>query len=182
MKVTQTLTVIIILIVIAYFTQNHWMPLVNPARETSIVEEEIIEEEEQNEDQEEDQLSYMNNGCVTITSPAVGATMSIPLTVTATIDYGCRVIFEAQAGVVTLEQNGETISTIDPNTGDGLFMVQGEYMDQNNYPVTAQTTISMLSGSSSWAAELIIIPENPCGSAPECPPTPAPILVPVVLQ
>jgi len=181
MKVTQTLIIIIILIVVAYFTQSQWMPLVNPARETPVVEEEMIDEE-QDEDQDEQELSYMNNGCVTVTSPAVGATISIPLTVTATIDYGCRVIFEAQAGIVTLEQNGEMISTIDPNTSDGLFMVQGEYMDQNNYPVTAQTTISMLSGSTSWAAELIIMPENPCGDAPECPPTPAPIIVPVVLQ
>ena len=66
--------------------------------------------------------SFATNGCLTITTPSVGTTVNFPLTIEGTIDYGCRTIFEAQAGLVTIEQNGQVISPVDPD--NGLFMVQ----------------------------------------------------------
>ncbi len=122
-KISNALIILILLVVAGYFTQDYWMPMISPAQEEVIVEEEIVEEE-------------VAVSCITITSPQPNATVTFPLTVTATIDYGCRVIFEAQAGVAGILQNNQVSSAI------GLLMVTGDYYDQASYPVTAQTTIA----------------------------------------
>lgn len=133
------------------------------------------QEETVNEEQ-----SFATNGCLTITSPAIGETVSFPLTVEGTIDYGCRMIFEWQAWVVTIEKNGQVISPVD--TSNALFIAQSNYRDPNNFPVTAETTIShLLSGTYTGAAELVITPDDPCGNAPDCPPDEEPVRVPIVL-
>jgi len=162
MKINKMLVFLIVLVIIAYFTQSYWMPAsINPDTASD--------------------STFVNNGCVIVTAPAVNAQITLPLTVTATIDYGCRVIFEAQAGFVWLYQNDELVSVIDPNTDNGLLMVQGAYYEETNYPVTAQATISNIQANITGALDLIITPENPCGDGPECPPSPAPIVVPVML-
>lgn len=135
------------------------MPMITPAQE-----EVVVEEEQQPE-----------VSCITVISPQPNETVSFPLTVIATIDYGCWTIFEAQAGVAGIIQNNQVSSAI------GLLTVTGDYYDQTSYPVTAQATIAT-STAVSWAAELIITPENPCGNSPECPPVPDPIVIPVVIQ
>lgn len=117
-KISNALIILILLVVAGYFTQDYWMPMISPAQEEVIVEEEVAV------------------SCITITSPQPNATVTFPLTVTATIDYGCRVIFEAQAGVAGILQNNQVSSAI------GLLMVTGDYYDQASYPVTAQTTIA----------------------------------------
>jgi hypothetical protein len=159
-KISNALIILILLVVAGYFTQDYWMPMIAPAQE--VVIEEVIPEEPE--------LS-----CITITSPQPNATVTFPLTITATIDYGCRVIFEAQAGVAGLLQNSQIVSPV------GLLTVTGDYYDQASYPVTAQATIAS-STAVSWAVELVITPENPCGNDPECPAVPDPIVIPVVIQ
>lgn len=141
---------------------------------TGDAQEQPTQETENNEEQ-----SFANNSCVTITTPAVGTTVSFPLTVEWTIDYGCRTIFEAQAWLVTIEQNGQVISPLDPN--NGFFMVQWDYYDQSNYPVTVQTTIQNLLGAYTGPAELVITAPDPCGDSPECPADPAPLIMPIML-
>jgi len=162
MKMNRMLVFLIVLAIVAYFTQSYWMP------------------SSSNPDTPSDS-TFVNNGCVTVTAPAVNAEITLPLTITATIDYGCRVIFEAQAGVVWLYQNDELVSVIDANTDNGLLMVQGAYYEEINYPVTAQATISNLQSNITGPVDLVIMPENPCGDGPECPASPAPIVVPVML-
>lgn len=135
------------------------MPMITPAQE-----EVVVEEEQQPE-----------VSCITVTSPQPNETVSFPLTVTATIDYGCWTIFEAQAGVAGLLQNNQIVSPV------GLMAVSGDYYDQTSYPVTAQATIASTTAVA-WTAELVITPENPCGNSPECPPVPDPIVIPVVIQ
>lgn len=137
------------------------MPMIAPAQEEVVVEEVMEDVEEVS--------------CITVTSPQPNATVSFPLTITATIDYGCRMIFEAQAGIIWLIQNSQIVSPV------GALMTQGDYYDQASYPVTVQATIAS-STAVSWAAELVITPENPCGNAPECPPAPANVTIPVMIQ
>ncbi len=137
------------------------MPMIAPVQEEVVVEE-VVEEVEV-------------ASCITITSPQPNATVAFPLTITATIDYGCRIIFEAQAGIIGLVQNSQIASPV------AALMVQGDYYDQASYPVTVQATIAS-SSAVSGAAELIITPENPCGNAPECPPVPANVTIPVIVQ
>ena len=158
-KISNALIILILLVVAGYFTQDYWMPMITPAQE-----EVVVEEEQQPE-----------VSCITVTSPQPNQAVSFPLTVTATIDYGCWTIFEAQAGVVGLLQNNQIVSPV------GLMTVSGDYYDQTSYPVTAQATIASTTAVA-WAAELVITPENPCGNSPECPPVPDPIVIPVVIQ
>jgi hypothetical protein len=117
--------------------------------------------------------------CVTLLTPISWSTVSFPLEVSISLEYGCWTIFEAQAGVAVISQNGNNISPIDIN--NGLMAVQDEYMDINNYPVTATAMITTLNGVFSGAAEIIITPENPCGTGPECPPSPDPLIIPIIL-
>lgn len=136
------------------------MPMITPAQEVAV--EEVVEEVEV-------------PSCITVTSPQPNQAVTFPLTITASIDYGCWTIFEAQAGVAGILQNNQIVSPV------GLLAVTGDYYDQANYPVIAETIISS-STAVTGAAELIITPENPCGNSPECPPVPDPIVIPVVIQ
>jgi len=160
-KISNALIILIILVVAGYFTQDYWMPMITPAQEEVVVEE-VVEEVEV-------------ASCITITSPQPNQAVTFPLTITATIDYGCRVIFEAQAGVAGILQNNQIVSPV------GLLAVQWDYYDEASYPVTAQATIPT-STAVAWPAELVITPENPCGNAPECPTVPSPIVIPVIIQ
>jgi hypothetical protein len=130
MKVTKLLVTLIILAILAYFTQSYWMPLLNPVQEIQeeIIEEEIVEE-----------IPALS--CITITAPQANQTVSFPLTVTANIDYGCWTIFEGQAGVVELIQNNQVASTM------GFLTVDGDYYEESNYPVTAQAIIESSTAS-----------------------------------
>jgi hypothetical protein len=110
----KKLLILPVLVLIAGCTQLQSIPA-GPI--TGDVQEQPSQETENNEEQ-----SFATNGCVTITTPAVGTTVSFPLTIEGIIDYGCRTIFEAQAGLVTIQQNGQVISQLDPN--NGFFMVQ----------------------------------------------------------
>lgn len=85
-KISNALIILILLVVGGYFTQDYWMPMIAPAQEEVVVEEVMEDVEEVS--------------CITVTSPQPNATVSFPLTITATIDYGCRMIFEAQAGII----------------------------------------------------------------------------------
>lgn len=123
-KISNALIILILLVIAGYFTQDYWMPMIAPAQEEVIVEEEVVVEEEP------------EVSCITITSPQANETVSFPLTVTASIDYGCRVIFEAQAGVAGLLQNNQIVSPV------GLMTVSGDYYNQTSYPVTAQAIIA----------------------------------------
>lgn len=120
-KISNALIILILLVVAGYFTQDYWMPMIAPAQEEVVVEEVIPEEPEVS--------------CLTVTSPQPNQTVTFPLTVTATIDYGCWTIFEAQAGVVGVLQGNQIVSPV------GLLTITGDYYDQMSYPVTAQTTI-----------------------------------------
>ncbi len=176
MKITKLFTTLIIVFIIWYFTQDMWMPLLWTT-DLGIQEEQQIQEEVQ-EIQEE---VAIQQPCITVLAPEANTTVSFPLTITAQIDYACWIIFEAQAGIVTLEQDGMIISQIDPETGEWLFTVQGEYYLPENYPVTAQTTLFAIDEGYTWPAEIIITADNPCGDDPSCPENPTPILIPVTL-
>ncbi len=128
-------------------------------------------------DTEDDDLP--EESCVTVITPLSGSTVSFPLEVTISLEYDCWTIFEAQAGVAVISQNGNDISPVDSN--NGLMAVQVGYMDSSNYPVTATTMITSLTGPFSGSAEIIITPESPCGDGPECPPTPDPLVIPIML-
>lgn len=123
-KISNALIILILVVVAGYFTQDYWMPMIAPAQEEVVVEDEVVVEEEP------------EVSCITITSPQPNTAVSFPLTITATIDYGCRVIFEAQAGVAGIIQNNQVASAI------GFLMVGGDYYEQSSYPVTAQATIA----------------------------------------
>jgi hypothetical protein len=87
-KISNIFIIIILLIVSAHFTKNYWMPMVD-LEEEAVITQEVVEQEETK------QLS-----CIVITTPQADETISFPLIVKATIDYGCWIIFEAQAGTV----------------------------------------------------------------------------------
>jgi hypothetical protein len=162
-KISNIFIIIILLIVSAHFTKNYWMPMVD-LEEEAVITQEVVEQEETK------QLS-----CIVITTPQADETISFPLIVKATIDYGCWIIFEAQAGTVWLFQNNQLVSSI------GFLMVDGDYYDQANYPITAQAIIES-SSVYTWAVELIISPENPCGDDIQCPPLPKPLRLPINIK
>ena len=113
--------------------------------------------------------------CLTVTSPQPNEAVTFPLTITASIDYGCWMIFEAQAGIIGTLQNNQIVSPV------WALMVQWDYYEQINYPVTAQATIAS-STAVAWPAELVITPENPCGTGPDCPTVPDSIVIPVIIE
>jgi hypothetical protein len=99
--------------------------MIAPAQEDVVIEEEVVEEE-----------ILEVASCITIVSPQPNQPVSFPLNIVARLDYGCRVIFEAQAGVAGLLQSNQIVSPI------AFLMVQGDYYEQGSYPVTAQATIA----------------------------------------
>jgi hypothetical protein len=93
-------------------------------------------------DTNDDENDLPEESCVTVITPLSGTTVSFPLEITISLEYGCRTIFEAQAGVAVISQYGNNISPIDVD--NGLMAVTDAYMDSSNYPVTATTTITSL--------------------------------------
>lgn len=119
------------------------------------------------------------NTCIHITTPIEGTTLSFPLTITGTIDYACRPIFEAEAGYATIQYNGQDISSV--SADNGIVTVIGEYYEASYYPVSRATTIQSINENYSGPVDLVISPTSPCGDSPECPPLPAPVIIPVTL-
>lgn len=147
-----TVISIVILIVLAYLSRNFWMEYV---------------------------ISNQTPSCITVTTPATDANVTFPLTVSGTMEYGCRPIFEADAGFAVIQQDGQDITTL--SADNGLMMVSGEYYQESDYPITRSTTIQSLSGTYTGPAELVLSPSSPCGESPDCPILPEPISISINL-
>ncbi len=144
--------VVIILWLAAYFSKSYWMQYV---------------------------ISDVEVWCIAITTPNADATVSFPLTVSGTLEYGCRPIFEADAGFAVIQQDDQAITTL--SADNGLMMVSGEYYQESDYPITRTTTIQNLSGTYTGPAELVLSPSSPCGESPDCPVLPEPISISINL-
>lgn len=149
---TLTLIAILILIAVAYVFRASWIPYV---------------------------ISDAEHGCMTVTTPLADSTVAFPLMVSGTMEYGCRPIFEADAGHAVIQQNGQDISIL--SADNGLMTVSGEYYQESDYPITRSTTIHSLSGAYTGPAELVLSPSSPCGDSPECPTLPNPISISINL-
>lgn len=147
-----TFVSIIILALLAYLSRDVWMQYVISDTEVS---------------------------CITITTPTADATVSFPLTVSGTLEYGCRPIFEADAWFAVIQQDDQDITTL--SADNGLMMVSGEYYQASDYPITRTTTIQNLSGTYTGPAELVLSPSSPCGESPDCPILPEPISISINL-
>lgn len=118
----------------------------------------------------------ISNCGLTVNSPLNGASVSFPLTVTATVDnanaetLGCRwTVFEAQAAVIKVMNGSEQI-------GMGILMADGEWMTTDPVNFTSNVTLSAPAPAGTFLT-LVFEEENPSGEG-----TPDTIAVSVVAQ
>ncbi len=83
--------------------------------------------------------------CLTVDSPIAGSTVTFPLEITGTIEYGCWGIFEGEAGFSHIEQNSEVVFHAGYPV-DRIINVDGGFYNPSNYPVSFTSVISSVGG------------------------------------
>jgi hypothetical protein len=115
--------------------------------------------------------------CLTVDNITEGQTVTFPLEITGTIEYGCWGIFEGEAGFAHIEQNEQVLSFA--SVESGLVQMTSGYYTQADYPAGFTATIPSVTGGVSGPANLVITERGDLGENGNS--NPDQIIIPIVI-